>query len=375
MGRNGRSSGGGGSGGGSAGRTGSFGNGPQGHARRTGSFGGGSGSGRSSGGSSSGGGFGGFDFGGSSGRSSGPGGSRRTGGIPPSGGFGGPVFPPGGGRGPVIPPPVIPPPVGGYGRVRSRGGMPRAGCATAIVTLIVVALLVVMAMVVSGGVSNSGAADREITESSVARTKLEGTTYQNEVYDELGWLNPTQVANGIREFYEETGVQPAIYLENRPDLIGNPEAQKKEAERLAEELGLSDSTFLYAYFDNNGEDGDWAVWTGGAAGTVMDDEALNIFEDYLTQNWFSDKDEDDVFIDTFNSTGKRIMSRTTNANDVAIWIWIALGVIAAGVAVYVIMKTRRKHEAERAAETERILKTDIKDLDDPLLDKYSDNKK
>ena len=252
--------------------------------------------------------------------------------------------------------------------------MPRTGCATAVIVLIVIALLVVMALVFSGGCAGAAASDREVTDSTYARTKLEGGTYQNEVYDELGWLNTASVASGIREFFNDTGVQPAIYLENRPDLIGDTAAQEAEAQRIFQELDLGDNAFLYVYFDNNGVDGDWTIWTGNAAGTVMDAEAQQIFEDYLTQNWFSDKSEDNVFIDTFNSTGERIMSRTTNANDVAIWIWIALGIIAAGVAIYVIMKTKRKNEAERAAETERILKADINDLQDPLLNKYNDKK-
>lgn len=51
------------------------------------------------------------------------------------------------------------------------------------------------------------------------------------------------------------------------------------------------------------------------------------------------------------------------------------GSIAVLTGTYIVMKTKRQHEAEKAAETERILKTPMQDLaksseDDPLVDKY-----
>lgn len=375
----GRNAGGGGGSGGFSGGGGSFGGGPTGRSGGGGSLGGGRSGGGRSGGGRAGGNidlgdlFGGFGMG----RSAGGG---RSGGPAP-GGFGAP--PPGGGRpggfrGPII----VPPPVGGggygSGPVPPRGPrVQRAGCGTAVITILIVGLLILFAVVFSIG--SSGASDaaneRDITDSTVARTKLEGTTYKDEVYDELGWINTSAVANGIRPFFNKTGVQPAIDLVNRPDLIGDSAGQAAEAERIFEELGLSDSTFLFVYFDNDGVDGDWNTWVGNRATTVMDSQAVQIFGDYLNQNWFSDKSEDDVLIDTFNSTADRIMSRTTNANDVAVWVWIAVGVAAAGILTVVIMKTKRKNEAEKAAETERILNTKINDLeDDPLLNKYSDKK-
>ena len=364
MGRNAGGSGGGSSGG--SGRGGSFGGGPTSHGGRQGSFR------RSGGNGRQGGSAGGFDLGGLGSflnRSSGSRGSQGSGGrgpvIPPTGGMG---------RGPVIPP--IIPAAGGYagqGGPRAQRSMPRTGCATAFIILAVIAVLVFVSIMFSGGFGEPANAGQDITDSTYARTKLTGGEYQNEVHDELGWLNTENVSRGLRGYFDKTGVQPAVYLVNRPDLIGDGQAQLEEAQRIFNEMNLGNNAFLFVYYDDDGTDGDWTIWTGSSAATVMDDEAQQIFADYLEQNWFSDKNEDDVFIDTFTSTADRIMSRTTNANDVAIWIWIALGVVAAGAAVILIMKTRRKHEAERAAETERILKTNINDLqDDPLLDKYKD---
>lgn len=331
-------SGGGFSGGGFGGGGGSFGGGPTGHSGGGGSFAGG---GRSSGGpAGGGGGFGGGGFGG--------GGGYR------GGGYGG---------GPRIP----------------MFGMGRLGCGTIVVIILLVGIFLMASMFADVGGSNAAVDERGITESTTAREKLPGSGYKNEVYDELGWFsNTNSVANNIRHFYDVTGVQPVIYLENRPDLIGNSSAQEAEAERIYKELGLGDDAFLVVYFDNDGTDGDWTTWVGNAAGTVMDSNAIQIFGDYLSRYWFSDATEDQMFENAFNNTADRIMSRTTNANDVAIYVWIALGIAAAGIAIFVIAKQRRKHQAERAAETERILKADVKDLtsdDDELLKKYQENKK
>jgi len=45
------------------------------------------------------------------------------------------------------------------------------------------------------------------------------------------------------------------------------------------------------------------------------------------------------------------------------------------VLVIRIMKTKRKHEAEKAAETEQILNTPLEKSRDELLDKYLDDDK
>lgn len=387
MGRNiGGSSGGGG---GFSGGGGSFSGGPRGRSGGGGSFGSSGSSGRFGG---SQGGLGSFGMGTPSARSAG--GSRVNGPnvSPPGGGFGGmPVGPPPGGfgrgpigplaggfRGPIIVPPVV---VGGGGArpapAAQRGARGSTGCATAAITLVIVAVVLVVAVALFTGWFPAEQPQREAVASTVERTKIkDAPPYQNEVYDELGWINTGTVANGIRQFYSDTGMQPAIYLLDSQDLVGNGAAQDAEAERLFNELDLGSNGFLFVYFGEDGRaDGDWTTWMGTEAATLMDAEAMQIFGSYLEQNWFSDKSEDDVFIDTFNSTGKRIMTKTTTTNDIALWVWIVLAVVAAGVVIILVMKTKRKNEAEKAAETERILNTKINDLEeDPLVEKYSDKK-
>lgn len=339
-----------------------------------GSFSGGGGSFGGGGNFSGGGHFGGGGSFGSGGRN---GSSGRNGGSF-SGGFGGGDDFGGGGfgnrptRGPIIMGPIFTGGSRGYGGARMRG----IGCGSILAVIIVIAIIAFIAMVPMSDTENGS--DIEVRASTAVREKIEGHGYQNEVYDNLHWLSsPSAVASGIRPFYDKTGVQPVIYLENNPNVIGDQAAQREEAQRIWDELDLTPSDFLFVYFDNDGTDGDWITWVGESAGTVMDQEAIQIFGDYLNKYWTtSGLSEDDMFIDTFNDTADRIMTKTTTANDIWMYVWIAIAVIAAGVVIFVLMKQKRKHEAEKAAETERILKTDINNLnsDDPLLNKYNKNK-
>ncbi len=183
-----------GGGGGSRGGGGSFGGSRGGGGR---SFGGGRGRGGGSfgGGGGSFGGGGGFhfprDFG-----SSGP--IIRTGPIinrmPPSGG---PVF-------------------GGGGRRRRGGTGCGIGCGIIAIVVIVLAVIAALLFSFNTGSSSSGfSGNNDITKSTVVRDPLpKGSVDETEYYtDTIGWIgNRTELLDGMKYFYQKTGVQPYLYL-------------------------------------------------------------------------------------------------------------------------------------------------------------------
>lgn len=117
-----------------------------------------------------------------------------------------------------------------------------------------------------------------------------------------------------------------------------------------------------------------AYVNGKQVSSVMDAEAVEIFWAYVDNNWYSDKSTDDMFVDIFNSTADRIMTKSTTGNDVAKTGLLVALVVVGAIGILVIMKTRRRHEAERNAETERILNADIHNSagsGDDVLDKWS----
>lgn len=81
----------------------------------------------------------------------------------------------------------------------------------------------------------------------------------------------------------------------------------------------------------------------------------------------------EVFKTTLNLEELKVKREKLNARNFE--IQLLGGSIAVLTGIYIVMKTKRQHEAEKAAETERILKTPMQDLaksseNDPLVDKY-----
>ena len=67
------------------------------------------------------------------------------------------------------------------------------------------------------------------------------------------------------------------------------------------------------------------------------------------------------------------MTKTTTGMDILKYVVIGIVILVAAFMVIKIMRIRRRHAAEAAAETERILSTPL-DMSgsDSLADKYSD---
>ena len=241
---------------------------------------------------------------------------------------------------------------------------------------LVVLLLLIM--------SSSGGGNQK---STIQREKLTDVPmYLNDcVIDELGWINnPTRLASNLKSFYDETGMQPFIYMRAYdPDLYDDEDMEWFASEWFEDNLYAKGYTnaLLYIYFadeDQDGVIGPMVIRYGQRASQIMDAEAESIFWKYLDAKWvqYDEDHTDEMFVDIFNSTAKTIMRVSTTGKDIIKWVLI-LFVVCAGVggAIIIIVK-KRQAEKERAEETERILNTSMDDLvktqaDKDLLDKYS----
>lgn len=234
--------------------------------------------------------------------------------------------------------------------------------------------ILVIALSVFGNVlfAPKSTINREKIESPVAFTN-------NCVVDELGWVdNISQTETELKNFYNKTGVQPYVVFCKYNTSLTTDEQKEEYANEYYDKNINNEGTFLFMYFAEANEDdvGYMCYVNGKKVSSVMDAEAVNIFWNYMDSNWYSDKSTDDVIIDTFDSTAKTIMHKSATLADVGVKVaGVALVVVIIG-GVVIIMKVRRKHEHERAEETERILKTDIhgdvgNSPADDLADKYS----
>lgn len=353
MGRSGGSFGGGGGFGGFGGGGGSFGGG----------FGGG---GHIGGGGRSGGSFGGGSFGG--GRSGHLGGPSYGGGL----GFGFPsIFMPrvvinGGGSGGGMPggtPGGSPTPPSGPDNVpqppRNQGS--NSGCGVAFIVVAVLAIVLLLA--VSFGAFSCSNSD--IPASTEDRQALPANSVNETGYytDEDGdWItSPAKFEKGLREFFELTGIQPYVYIFPN-DSVQSASELESRAQQLYSQLFTDDAHFLMTFCYDSRTDGFyWAYWAGSQTRTVLDDEALGIFEACLRQQWYADNDENSFFSNAFAQTGERIMS-VTPSPVVPVVIGLAVIVVAAVVfALFLVRSQAKKREAERM---EQILNTPLEQFGD-----------
>ena len=318
--------------------------------------------------------------------------SRPTGGFgggrpsstPPRGGNYGAPPPPSGGHYGAPPPPrgghygAPPPPRGGYYGApppHGRRGRSGGGCVSWLTSIVVLLIFIgiLIGMFFSIGRTSGG----NVIQSSYNREKLDsGNGYINDcIYDELGWFdNVSRTESRLKDFYDETGVQPYIMLLDYIPGIDTDSQKEDYAQQLYEENISNESTFLYVYFaeqneSESDEPGYMCYVNGIQAGSVMDEEAVDIFWGYLDNYWYGDLSTDDMFVKTFNSTANTIMTKSTTSKDVAKY---ALIVVAAGVVVFGVVKVvklKHKRAKEEAEETERILNTPMDSLVDEELRK------
>lgn len=324
---------------------------------------GGGGGGHSGGGHSSGRSSGGHRVSsGSSGRRAGSGGGSRG----SYGGFGGPSH--GGGfyGGGFYPRPPI----------RNTVFIGHGGGINTIISIII--FIVVLVTAFGGFPSSKSSSTKNIPKSTQNRERLEsGVGYDNNcIIDNIGWFdNVTKTEKSIKKFYDKTGVQPYIVLNAYDSTLLTDTAKEEYAKKWYDEHIKNESTFLYMYFAEPNTDNDvgyMAYVNGKQVSSVMDSEAIEIFWAYVDKYWYSDMSTDDMFTTIFTKTADRIMTKSTTAADVGNNAVKVIGVIVVFAGIIVVMVIRRKHKAEEAKETEKILNTPLNgdsEADD-LLKKY-----
>jgi hypothetical protein len=352
----------------------------------SGGGGGFSGGGRSSGG---------FSGGGGGGRSAGGGG--RSGG--PGGGFGGPGGPhgmggPGGPHGgfhmggfggffhPTV---VVPVPVGRGGSGGNGGGPNKGGngCLTIVVAVIIVVIaLALLGSCAPGGCTSSGSYSTGYATSSVTASTVEREKLPSSAVTETGfytdadgdWIGVgSTLTSGMRSFYNQTGVQPYLYILPNGQSTSTSELSAL-AEELYDQLFTDEGHFLLVFCDDGNGSYNCGYVVGTQAKTVMDGEAIQILADYLDRYYYDySLSEEEIFSKAFASTAERIM--TVEKSPVP---WIVGGVVVvvvAGVVVYVVKKRNERKQAE-LKHTEEVLKTPLEKFGDTdvedLAKKYAD---
>ena len=259
---------------------------------------------------------------------------------------------------------------------RSTVIVSHGGSFNAIISLIIFVVVLIAAF--GGFPSSNSSSTKSVPKSTQNRERLEsGVGYDNNcIVDNIGWFdNVTKTEKSIKQFYDKTGVQPYIVLNAYDSTLLTDTAKEEYAKKWYDEHIKNESTFLYMYFaepDTDNDVGYMAYVNGKQVPSVMDSEAIEIFWAYVDKYWYSDMSTDDMFTTIFTKTADRIMTKSTTAADVGNNAIKVIGVIIVFAGIIVVMVLRRKHKAEEAKETEKILNTPLNgdsEADD-LLKKY-----
>ena len=197
-----------------------------------------------------------------------------------------------------------------------------------------------------------------ITESTRTREPLDKkyvTVGNGKFYeDHIGWIrSPAVVNKGLRYFFDETGVMP--YLVITEEVYGNYHPTGEEVYNYAaekyDELFHDEGHMVFVFQSiDNSDYYTMAACTGAQAKIVIDDdEALEILYDYFDANWWTDKDEDHYFADSFQSAARRIMNKQT---DVAAIVKIGVYVVAGIYIVLLIVQLVKSKRSEQSDEEE-----------------------
>lgn len=264
-----------------------------------------------------------------------------------------------------------PPPRHGYGgrsyRRSYSGGSVGSFITSAIASIIVLVIVLAFVTIFLSTLSSGGSNHSSLAASTRNREKLNtGVSFDSDcIVDEIGWFDSvTKAGRQLRTFYDKTGVQPYIVLLQYDPALTTDEQKAAYAQNYYEDNIDNESTFLYMYFaeeDVDNEVGYMCYVNGKQVDSVMDSEAVEIFWGYLDRDWYSDLSTDQLFENAFTRTAETIMTKSKTGTDILFAVVVGVVIIGIIIAAIVAMNTKRKHERERAEETQRILNTPLPD--------------
>ncbi len=255
-----------------------------------------------------------------------------------------------------------------------RSGGSGCGCGSLIVLLIVIAIVAVLIM--SGMFSmfsgpNNANDSTTVTASTIKREPLPAGSVNETSYftDELGWINnQTQLTAGLKNFYQQTGVQPHLYITDNVNGSHSPSTTDLDlfANNLYDQLFTDEAHLLLVFFEYN-ESYMTRYVAGTQAKTVIDSEAADILLDYFDRYYYDDSLSDEVYFSkAFNDAADRIMNVERSP-----WIpvLVVIGLASLALILFVWWRNMKKQKNLEAEQREEMLNTPLEKYEDIEMEK------
>lgn len=218
-----------------------------------------------------------------------------------------------------------------------------------------------------------------LSDAGNTREKLTGTIYaENCIEDQLQWFeDENETEKELKSFFDETGVQPYIYLK-KYDASLKTDADKEEwAVDWYQNNITNDYTFLYVYFEDQdpNEVGYMSYVAGVDAQSVMDSDAVDTFWSNIDRFWDAEPDTGEMFCKVFETTADDIMPFSENYKFPVFPLFI---LVAGPIEVYLLVQllnTNKKIKEKDREDARRIINTPIEDLVDQETEKLREKYK
>ncbi len=254
----------------------------------------------------------------------------------------------------------------GYGRHgygHPSGYMGCGGCLSSVTGMATAIVALVVAIVFSAMIAfsnTSGSNTSSITKSTVERTPLDSSYVVETGYctDELGWIeNASTLMTGMKHFYEETGVQPYLYITDTVNGTNSPTEDDFETygDELYSRLFEDEAHLLLIFYEYDSAYSTWYV-CGAQAKTVIDSEAADILLDYIDSYYYSDMTDEEMFGQAFYDAADRIMTVTRPQWPIVIAVLLVLVIIAV---LFMWWRAQQKQKNIEAEQTKQILNTPL----------------
>ncbi len=203
--------------------------------------------------------------------------------------------------------------------------------------LVIIAALLMLLIFFSQLFAGGGKGTGVVSGSTVKRDKIIGGQIEGkQLYlDQLGWIkDKAKLEQGLKTFYEKTGVVPFLILEN---------TKKGEDNLVVYNETDIDEYQVMVVFSYDEPDYIVSVYPGVKAADIMDEEGCQILRDYIDSYYYNDSmSDEEVFSDAFADAADSMMTyEEENQNPKLIEIILTIIAIVLALTVYSKAKSRK----------------------------------
>lgn len=260
-----------------------------------------------------------------------------------------------------------------YGPTYYSSGI--GGSSIGVIAMWIVIVFIVLSYLIPVKLVSVTKSTHEREKLSSADCKVIDTWY----IDDINWIHDEKtLINGLKDFYNKTGVQPLLYITD--NIYGDPTPSESKFNAKLEEMYSKyfkdDGHVIVCFLESSPSNYASYYVAGSRAKQVIDNEGGEILLDYLDYYYtHDDLSDEQFFAKSFDKSADRMMTVQKTSKQMLIMFGIILVAVIGFITFVVMLINSKKLKVEQAEADAKILNSDLKDIynpdEDKLLNKYS----